>query len=153
MNVEHWIRDALQELQVQAAEQPITNDQMATGIRYANRLMAGVDYLGLGYSVVSSSGDDVTIPPYAEEWAVSALAARMAPQFTPTETLVLVKQNEREAFRNLLLQHQELTPSSYPPTLPLGSGNHNCSGARYYPGDGNSLTSETGQIIIAEDDT
>lgn len=153
MKVEDWIRDALQELQVQAAEQPITGDQMATGIRYANRMMAGVDYLGLGYTVVNDSSDEVTIPHYAEEWAVSALAARIAPQFTPTETLVLVKQNERAAFQNLLLQHQEQTPASYPPTLPIGSGNHNCTGARYYPEDDNTLITGTGQTILAEDDT
>lgn len=83
MKASEWIRDALQELGVQAAEQEVGGDHFKTGARYANRLMASYDNLGLGYTVIAEASDEVTIPPYAEEWAVIALAVRLSPQFGP----------------------------------------------------------------------
>ena len=49
------IKDALQEILVQAQEQPIQAVDSSTAIRYMNRFMANLDAKGisLGYTVVS----------------------------------------------------------------------------------------------------
>lgn len=152
MKASEWIRDSLQELGMLAAEQPVTPDQFQTGIRYANRLMASHENLGLGYTVIANANDEVTIPPYAEEWAVIALAVRLSPQFGPNETLGELKMNERVAY-NQMLNHIPMDIScDYPSTLPVGSGNECASGdIRFYPGEENNLATEQGDYLIAED--
>lgn len=152
MKAEDLIRDALQELGAQSAEQPISGDEMATGIRYLNRLMRGVDYLGLGYTIVDSGSDEVTIPAYAEEWAVFKLATRLASQFPPTDQIQIIAANEREAWTNLLSQRQELPTTSYINTLPIGSGN-TCGGVYdpvFYPPNDNDILTEDGDHILQE---
>lgn len=152
MKASEWIRDALQELGMLAAEQPVTSDQFQTGIRYANRLMASYDNLGLGYTIIANASDEITIPPYAEEWAVIALAVRLSPQFGPNETLMELKTNERVAYRQML-QHIDMDISmDYPSILPVGSGNEcNFSDVRFFPSTENNLLTEQGDYLIAED--
>lgn len=152
MKAEDLIRDALQELGRQAAEQPVNPDDMATGIRYANRMFRGVDYLGLGFTVITSASQTVTIPPYSEEWAVFKLATRLAAQYPPTDQVQIIAANEREAWVNLLKQHQELPTTSFPCTLPVGSGNEGCGiyGNRFYPCDDNHILTEDGDHILQE---
>lgn len=155
MKAEDLIRDALQELGRQAAEQPVSGDDMSTGIRYLNRLMRGVDYLGLGYTIITSGSQTVTIPAYAEEWAVFKLATRLSAQYPPTDQIPIIAANEREAWSNLLKQHQELPVMQYPGTLPVGSGN-SCGDSfdvRFYPEDENSILTEDGDHILLEDDS
>lgn len=150
MKAEELIRDSLQEIGVQAAEQPITSDVMQTGIRYLNRLMYSVDYLGLGYTVVSSSSDEVTIPPYAEEWAVFKLATRLASQFPPTDQLQVVMMNERDAWANLLSQHQESPVTKFTGTVPVGSGNQDMWDPVFYSEDESNILTESGDNILLE---
>lgn len=152
MKAEELIRDSLQEIGVQAAEQPIRPDVMQTGIRYLNRLMYGVDYLGLGYTVVDSASDEVTIPPYAEEWAVFKLAIRLAPQFPPTDQLQAIMLNEREAWTNLLAQHQEAPVTKFTGTVPVGSGNQDMWWPVFYPEDESNILTESGDNILLESD-
>lgn len=152
MKAEELIRDALQELGVQAAEQSVDGDEMQTGIRYLNRLMRGVDYLGLGFTVITSGSQEVTIPAYAEEWAVFKLATRLAAQFPPTDQIMIIAENEREAWTNLLKQHQTLPCMQYPDTLPIGSGN--TDGGVYdpvfYPPSEADILTEDGENILQE---
>ena len=147
MKAEDWIRDAYQELGVLASEQPITAAMTQTAIRYGNRFMQSYDYLGLGYSVIDSVSDEVTIPPYAEEWAVAALAARLAPQFGSFEGLMDIKLAADVAYTNML-KHITLDVSQTPPSyLPMGSGNQDLGcGSVFYPGaaDGLELTEDGG---------
>lgn len=152
MKAEDLIRDALQELGVQSAEQPISGDEMQTGIRYLNRLMNGVDYLGLGFTVVDSASDEITIPSYAQEWAVFKLATRLASQFPPTDQIQIITANEREAWTNLLSQHQVIPVMEYPDTLPIGSGN-TCGGVYdpvFYPPNDADILTEDGDNILQE---
>lgn len=151
MKASEWIRDALQELGVAAAEQPITSDPFQTGVRYANRLMYSFDNLGLGYTVINSANDEVTIPPYAEEWAVTALAVRMSPQFGPAQSFMELKANERTAYLQML-KHIDLDISAcYPSILPVGSGNY-CgnNGPTFYPANENVILDEQGNNILLE---
>lgn len=155
MKAEDLVRDALQEIGRQAAEQPVSGDDMATGIRYANRMFRGVDYLGLGFTELTSSSQTVTIPPYAEEWSIFKLATRLASQYPPTDQIQIIAANEREAWTNLLKQHQELPEMVLPGTLPIGSGNECDSvlSTRFYPEDDGSILTEDGDHILLEDDT
>lgn len=142
MKAEDWIRDAYQTLGQLAAEQPVTADMTQTAIRYANRLMFSYDYLGLGYTVIDSASDDITIPPYAEEWAVLALAVRLSPQFGNFEGLTEIKMAAEVAYTNML-KHITLDVSQTPPNgLPMGSGNQDLSwngGSVFYPGASDDL--------------
>lgn len=151
MKASEWIRDSLQELGMLAAEQPVTADQFKTGIRYANRLMASYDSLGLGYTVIANANDEITIPPFAEEWAVYALALRMAGQYGPNENLGTVAANERTAYKQLLKHIDTDISCDYPSTLPVGSGNECHYGPRFFPGNEDNLTTEQGDYLIAED--
>jgi hypothetical protein len=152
MKAEELIRDALQELGQQAAEQPVQADEMATGIRYLNRLMRGVDHLGLGFTIITSGSQEVTIPAYAEEWAVFKLAIRMASQFPPTDQIQIISANERQAWSNLLAHHQELPQMRYDDRLPVGSGNEDgVYSDRFYPPNESSILTESGDNILLED--
>lgn len=142
MKADEWVRDAYQELGQLASEQPLTDNMTQTAIRYANRLMSSYDYLGLGYTTIDSTSDDVTIPPYAEEWAVAALAVRLSPQFGNFEGLNDLKMAADTAYRNMqkhITLDIEMTPPSY---LPMGSGIQDLDygvGAVFYPGAADDL--------------
>ncbi len=152
MKAEELIRDSLMELGVVAAEQPVSPDQMQTAIRYLNRLMYSYDYLGLGYAVVDSGSDNLTIPPYAEEWAVKALAVRMAKQFGPADDIMLLKDDERVAYRNMLAHIPLDIAQNYPGNLPVGSPNSNFFSGDFYPGSPDHLLNEQGDYILLEGD-
>lgn len=152
MNVEELVRDSLQELGVQAAEQPITPDQIQTGIRYTNRMMASLDYLNLGFTIVNDASDEITVPPYCDEWMVKALAVRLSPQFGGTSMLPIIMQDRDQAYSNLLNQAVEVEPSCYPSRLPVGAGNsQDDTNIRFYPGRNKILEKEDGQDILTEE--
>lgn len=152
MKAEELIRDALQELGVQAAEQPITPDQIQTGIRYTNDMMEEYDYLNLGYSIIDSASDNITVPGYARTWMKKQLALHLAPQFTATSMVPLIAQQADRALDNLLLQSVEVGQMSMPGTLPVGSGNElwNDDGFHFYPEDPEAIEAEDGQTILTE---
>lgn len=154
MKAEELIRDALQELGVQAAEQPITSDQMQTGIRYTNDMMEEYDYLNLGYSIIDSASDDITVPGYARTWMKKQLALHLAPQFTATSMVPMIQQQATRALDNLLLQSVEVGEMSMPGTLPVGSGNElwDSDSLHFYPSDPDNIDAEDGQNILTEDD-
>lgn len=147
------VRDALQEIGQQAAEQPVKPDEMATGIRYLNRLMFSYTKLGLGYTVITSSSQEVTIPIWAEWWTVLMLAKALMPQFPSVdmETKVTLEDNLKTAWRNLLDNQQETPVTTYPNTLPRGSGNESYWNGRFYPEDDNNILQENGDNILLED--
>ena len=136
MKASELIGDALGKIGVRAANQPVESDDFAVAVRECNRMFATFAYLELGYTPLKHNSDVVTIPSYAEEWAVLALALRLAPDFSPAEEYGLLKDREREARQDMLLQNQELIPAEYPSTLPTGSGNDGrCMWSpTFYPG-------------------
>lgn len=153
MKAEELIRDALQELGVQAAEQPITPDQIQTGIRYTNDMMEEYDYLNLGYSIIDSASDDITVPGFARTWMKKQLALHLAPQFTATSMVPMISQQASRALDNLLMQSLEIGEMSMPATLPVGSGNElwNDDGLTFYPEGPETIETEDGQNILTED--
>jgi hypothetical protein len=152
MKVEDLVRDSLQELGVQAAEQPITSDQIQTGIRYTNRMMTSLDYLNLGFTIVDDASDEITVPPFCDEWMVKALAVRLSPQFGGTSMLPIIMEDRDTAYANMLMQLVEVDPSCYPSRLPVGAGNQqDDTNIRFYPGQNQVLEKEDGQDILTEE--
>lgn len=153
MKASDAVRDALQEIGQQAAEQPVKADEMATGIRYANRIASSYTKLGLGYTTITSSSQEITIPPWAEWWFVLMLAKALMPQFPSVDdsTKVTLEQNLKEAWKNLLDNQQETPVTTYPYTLPRGSGNEWVWSNRFYAEDDNNILQENGDNILLED--
>lgn len=151
MKAEELIRDALQEIGQVAAEQPITADQYATGLRYTNRLFRQHAYLGLGFTVLTSASDTVTIPSYADEWAVKALAARMAGQYAALDGVDYLKNEERIAY-NLMLRNIDFDYSNaYPAGLPVGLAvERNSFIDPFYPVDDDLILNESGGYIAVQ---
>jgi hypothetical protein len=81
--VSDFIRDALGLIQAVSVTQPIKAQDMQTGIRTLNRLMARheANAIALGWAPVSDAGDDVPLPAEAELPVLYALAVALAPHW------------------------------------------------------------------------
>ncbi len=118
------IRDALGELLVQASEAPIEADQAQVAIRYMNRMAASLSAQGidLGYTVISSLGDAVTIPDGAYDGFISVLAVNLAPQYDVPLSISL-NMRKKEGMNALRAVTFSIGATEYGDTLPIGSGN------------------------------
>ena len=147
------IRDALQELLVQASEQPIQPNEATDAMRYLNRMMFAWEAKGiaLGYTVVSSLGDEITVPDGALDGIVLNLAIKIAPGYDIPVSLDL-RQNARDAYKSVLKLSITQPLSQHPSTLPVGSGNEGDSfdSQHFYETDANTLLSETTGTIVQE---
>ena len=116
------ITDALQEILVQASEQPVEASEMQSGIRYLNRMMSEWDALGypLGFTVITNPSDLVTIPDGAINAVVLNLAIKLAQQYDEpiSQSLAMAARDGMQAVQNLSV---EAEPTLYPSTLPVGS--------------------------------
>lgn len=149
------ITDALQELIVQAAEQPVQAVDFQTGRRYLNRMMAGLDADGiaLGYTVVTSPDDLVTVPDGAIQGIVFNLAILLATTYgVPVGQLLAIKADGGlKTMRNIAVTIQ---PTSYPCTLPIGSGNEGVNSTddyHFYGCSEDEILTEQGGSILLED--
>lgn len=150
------ITDALQELIVQASEQPVEAVDMQTGIRYLNRMMAEFDSNGisLGFTVISNPADIVTVAAGAIGGIVFNLALRLAGTFDVqvSASLVSSARTGLEAMRKIGVTIQQ---TSFGGTLPVGSGNE--GGAfgvdHFYDDITDKALTETDGDILLEDNT
>lgn len=148
--------DALEQLVVQASEASIEASEAQSAIRYMNRFMAQMDGDGidLGYTVVNSLSDPITIPAAAMNGLVYNLAIMLAPQYDALVTPALAKA-ARDGLDTMRLLAFNVGPSSYGDTLPIGSGNEgDCrSNSHFYPDDQDSILAETTGSIGLEENT
>lgn len=125
------IRDALQEILVQASEQPIESNEANDAIRLLNRMMAAweADGIDLSYTPIDSLADTITVVDGALDGIVLNLAVKLAPQYDRpvSQGLYLNAKNAMDAIRKIAVT---VTPSIFPATLPLGSGNQS-NGYKY----------------------
>lgn len=77
------IKDAMQEIGLQDAEQTLQPSETSTCIRYLNRMMSEFEGRGydLNYEPVSVVSDEITSPNWCLNWMVLTLAIKIAPQF------------------------------------------------------------------------
>ena len=152
------ITDSLGEILVSAAEQPVTGSEMSTAIRFLNRMMAAWSSSGLalGFTVINSSSDTVTIPDGAIDGVVASLAVRLAPQYdvTITAELMAAVKMGMNAVRDIAVT---VEPTQLPCTMPIGSGNEyssgNSIGDRFYPCPEDTALTEEGGKVLLEDGT
>lgn len=146
------ITDALQELLVQASEQPIQADEMQSGIRALNRMMTEWDANGyaLGFTIITNPSDLVTIPAGANSAVVYNLAVKLAGQFDAQLTPSLVAA-ATEGMRVIAKIAVKVPPSYLPDTLPIGSGNEDyLYEERFYIEPDDEIESENGGNILIE---
>lgn len=122
------VRDALQELTVQAQEQSVPAVDLQTGIRYLNNMMAMLDADGvkLGYTMVDAPNDVVTVPAGAIVGIKFNLALMLANGFdvqVGRELAIMARDGKRIMYKLGV----SFNNASFPSTLPIGSGNEESS--------------------------
>lgn len=154
--VNEIVTDAMEEIVVQADEAPIEPSEGRAAIRLLNDMMFSFAARGLnlGYTVVYSLGDIITVPLGAIRWIKLQLAIELAPKYDVeiSNTLASKARSAYKAVQNLAIDG---IYSEYPSTLPYGSGNYEAGGwdSTYYPDQQETILTETGGSIALEDDT
>lgn len=153
------IKDALGEISELGAEASVEAVDAQLGIRYLNRMMAALDADGipLGYTEVSTFGDDVTTPAGSYEGIVVMLAARLWRSFADNapvpSDLIARAQQGKETLRALAVT---VGATEYPSTLPIGSGNEGDSTLlvdHFYPDLQDDILAETSGSVGLEGST
>ena len=152
---ESVINDALQEILVQASEQSLQAVDFQTGRRYLNRMMAITPFNLLGFTTVTNPSDPITIPDGAIEGVIFNLAERLLSSYDMSLTAELSR-----SARNGLAEIRKIAivvkPTSFPCTLPIGSGNeqeNTFNNQHFYGCPADELLAEQGGSILLESDT
>lgn len=154
------ITSALQEIGVQAVEAPIEASEAQDAITYLNRMMAGFAVKGitLGYTVITNLGDTITVSDGALEGVVKNLALALQPQFgspgDPINQLLVIQ--AREGIDTLRAIAISVTPTLFPGSLPIGSGNEGediQTADHFFRDPDTGVLTEQGGFISVESDT
>ena len=149
------INDALQEILVQASEQPIQPVDFQTARRYLNRMMAIVPFTGLGYTVVTLPSDIVTIPDAAIEGVIFNLAKRLLTTYDMPLTAELAR-SASDGLQEIRRITVTVQPTAFPCTLPIGSGNeqeNTFNNQHFYACPDDELLTERDGAILLESGT
>ena len=149
------INDALQEILVQASEQPIQAVDFQTARRYLNRMMATVPFNGLGYTTITELLDLVTVPDAALEGIVSNLAKKLLTTYGVILTAELLM-NAKEGLNEIRRLTVRILPTNMPCTLPIGSGNEDEStynNNHFYACPDDEIEAEQNGSILLESNT
>jgi hypothetical protein len=151
---ESVINDILQEILVQASEQPIEAVDFQFVMRYMNRYMAELAITNpLGYTNVSLPTDPITIPDGAINGLIYNVALNVVTSFDMNPGVMLV-QNADRGLKTIRKISRNLVSTKHPSTLPIGSGNEYWNNYRkFYPGLDNSILDEQNGNILLEDNT
>jgi len=149
------INDSLQEMLVQAAEQPIEAVDFQTARRYLNRMMAMAPYNGLGYTQVTNPDDLVTVPDGALMGIVKNLTVYLLSTYDMpiTSELMATAKDGLKEIRRLAVT---VLPTAMPCTLPIGSGNeqeNTFNNQHFYSCPDDEILTETGGSILLESNT
>lgn len=137
-----------------ASEQPVKPAEDLAAIRKLNNIMYSKADLGLGYTIVSTAGDDITTPNYSWRWMEYALSVDLHPQFgTQDIDFSLLKSLREEAYSDLLDAIVDIPPPELTGNVPLGSGNtgFNEYGPEFYTETDDGVLTEQNSIIVTED--
>lgn len=133
MNAEKVIKRALQKILVQAPESPLEADEYADSITELNNMFAEwlAKNIDLGYKVIDSIGDEITVDDGVLSGVIANLAVRMAPDFGGMVSPELYKE-ARDGMTTIRLVGAADFVTPFPETLPLGSGNNQWNQNGYY---------------------
>ena len=151
---ESVINDILQEILVQASEQPIDAVDFQFVLRYMNRYMSELAITNpLGYTNVTLPTDPITIPDGAINGLIYNVALNVVTSFDMNPGGMLVANVDRglKAIRKI---SRNLVSTKHPSTLPIGSGNEVWTNdVHFYAGEGNTILTEQNGNILLEDNT
>ena len=150
---ESVINDALQEILVQASEQALQAVDFQTGRRYLNRMMATSPYNLLGFTVITSPSDNVTVVDEAIEGIVFNLAKRLLTSYDMSLTTEL-NMSAKDGLKSIRRITTNIQPTQFSSTLPIGSGNDLINPVSdYFPPSPAELLTEGDGVMILESDT
>lgn len=118
------VEDAMEDITVKKAEVSLTDDELQSGIRRTNDMLAQWNELGIivGYNPVTNGDDVLELEPAAIAAVKAKLAIKLAPSYSKPITAALMA-NASEAMDMLATANAYIGEIAYPDTLPLGSGN------------------------------
>ncbi len=150
------VRDALEDILVQASEAKIEQSEGNAAIRALNDLMNAwaAEGIELGYTIVSDLADTITIAAGAIRGVKANLALELAPKYNAPITAGLVRK-AKEGYNACLDLSVQMAESALPSTLPTGSGNDypQYTEDTFYPGEQDTILTETGGAIALEEGT
>ena len=152
------IKASLQKTLVQASEAPIEASEAQDFIFSMNNYMLALDADGvtLGYTSVSDLSDEITIPTGALRGLIYNMAIETAPEYggAVTNEIRIIADQGLKVMRKL---GQSMGITSYPSTLPIGSGNEGDftfgSTTHFFPDAEAEILAETTGCISLETDT
>ena len=148
------VGDILQEILVQASEQPVEAVNFQFVVRYMNRYMAQLAVtIPLGYTTVTSPTDLITIPDGAINGLIFNVALKVLNSFDIDvgPTLGMNAEDGLKAMRKL---SRNLVSTKHPSTLPIGSGNETSfNSTHFYGGEETTILTEQNGSILLEDTT
>ena len=150
-----FIKTALQLILVQGSEADLEAAEFASGVEYLNDMMAEWDGAGvsLGFTIIKSLGDEVTVPAFANMAIKQGLAVRLGPEFGGLVS-PLLDRNAANSYKMMLNAAIEIGETSFQSTLPMGSGNTGSRANRntaFYPSEADQILTETGGTILLQD--
>jgi hypothetical protein len=151
---ESVITDILQEILVQASEQPIEAVDFQFVVRYMNRYMAQLAVtIPLGYTVVTDPTDTITIPDGAINGLIFNVALKVLNSFDIDVGPTLAS-NANDGLFAMRKLSRNIVRTKHPSTLPLGSGNE-CAfdSTKFYGGEETTILTEQNGSILLEDTT
>lgn len=153
------VKAILQEIVELASEAPLEPPETSDTVFAMNNYMTELDADGvsLGYTVVSSLNQTLTVPDGAINGIIKNVALSMSSQFDAVVTQELARQaaNGRAVMTKLATL---LSPMNFPCTLPIGSGNEwadssDWNGQHFYPCDEALILDEQNNNILLENET
>ncbi len=150
------VKASLQRILVQASDAPIEADEAQDFIFAMNNFMLDLDASGisLGYTEVSSLGDEITIPTGALRGLIANMAIEVAPDYGG-EISQGLQVAALEGMKTMRRLGRFIVSSTLPSTLPIGSGNEWGAGRRshFYPDQEAHILAETAGAIGLEVNT
>ena len=147
------IKDALQEILVQASEQSLQAVDFQTARRYLNRMMAISPYNLLGFTVITNPSELVTVVDGALEGIIFNLAKRLLATYDMPLTAEL-HASANEGLKNIRRITTDIQPTQFSSTLPIGSGNNIINPVSdFFPASPAELLTEGDGVMILESDT
>lgn len=148
------ILDALKEIVAIPSEASVGAYEAQVGIFYLNAMMQdfAVNGINVGYTIIDSLGDEMTVPDGALEPIVKNLAIEMSPVFKETLTSSDLFEQAQDGINTLLqISLPTIANAAYPSTLPMGSGNYSGTlGDTFYSELPNQILTENNGYIAPE---
>ncbi len=148
------VNDILQEILLQANEQPIEAVDFQFVVRYMNRYMAQLAIRApIGYTKIENPDDYLTVPDGALEGVIFNVALKILNSYD-IDVGPTLYENAREGLDTIYRISMAPVVVRHPSTLPIGSGNE-CGvySDHFYPSQGNPLLDEQNGNIQLEDTT